>query len=119
MGLVIGHVGPEAALGGPIAFVEDGDEIVADLNQNELNCTPLNDPAVVAERKAKWQKVVADNGGIHPNCGTAETRLLNRMRRSAVPAIQGSGMHPDRQLWVNDPRAPVVSGFEPINKYRT
>ena len=118
VGLVIGHVGPEAALGGPIAFVEDGDEIVADLNKNELNCTPLNDPAVVAERKAKWQKVVADNGGIHPNCGTAETRLLNRMRRSAVPAIQGSGMHPDRELWVNDPREPVVSGFEPINKYR-
>ena len=28
VGLVIGHVGPEAGLGGPIAFVEDGDEII-------------------------------------------------------------------------------------------
>ena len=73
---------------------------------------------VLAERKAKWEKVVADNGGIHPNCGEADTRLLNRMRRLAVPAIQGSGMHPDRQLWVNDPREPVVSSFEPTNKYR-
>ena len=41
VGLVIGHVGPEAALGGPIAFIEDGDEIMVDLNRNELNCTPL------------------------------------------------------------------------------
>ena len=41
VGLVIGHVGPEAALGGPIALVENGDEIIVDLNVNELNCTPL------------------------------------------------------------------------------
>ena len=47
VGLVIGHVGPEAALGGPIAFIEDGDEIVVDLNKNELNCTALTDPAVL------------------------------------------------------------------------
>ncbi len=119
VGLVIGHVGPEAALGGPIAFVEDGDEITADLNNNELNCIPLNDPAILAERKAKWEKVVAANGDIHPNCGTAETRLLNRMRRSAVPAIQGSGMHPDRQLWVNDPREPVMSSFKPSNCFKS
>ena len=97
---------------------EDGDEIVADLNTNELNCIPLQDPAIVAERKAKWEQVVADNGGIHPNCGEANTRLLNRMRRLAVPAIQGSGMHPDRQLWVNNPREPEMSSFEPTNKYR-
>ncbi|MBN8990761.1 MAG: dihydroxy-acid dehydratase [Rhizobiales bacterium] len=44
VGLIIGHVGPEAGLGGPIAFVEDGDEIIADLNKNELNCTALADP---------------------------------------------------------------------------
>ena len=41
VGLVIGDVGPEAALGGPIAFIENGDEIVVDLNTNELNCTAL------------------------------------------------------------------------------
>ena len=35
VGLVIGHVGPEAALGGPIGLIEDGDEIIADLNTNE------------------------------------------------------------------------------------
>ena len=37
--LVIGHVGPEAAIGGPIALIEEGDEIIVDLNSNEINCT--------------------------------------------------------------------------------
>src|SRR5258708_29891350 len=63
VGLVIGHVGPEAALGGPIAFIEDGDEIVADLNTNELNCTALGDPSTLKKPKDPWPKVVADNGG--------------------------------------------------------
>ncbi len=118
VGLVIGHVGPEAALGGPIAFIEDGDEIVIDLNANEVNCTALNDPATLAARKAEWERVVAANGGAHPACGDADTRLLNRMRRSAVPATQGGGMHPDRVLWVSEPREAVKSGFEPHNKWR-
>jgi dihydroxy-acid dehydratase len=117
VGLVIGHVGPEAALGGAIALIENGDEIVADLNSNELNCTQLQDPAVFKARMAAWTKVVADNGGIHPNCGDADTRLLNRMRRSGVSAIQGGGMHPDRELWVNSPRKPVMTGFVPSNKH--
>jgi dihydroxy-acid dehydratase len=118
VGLVIGHVGPEAALGGPIAFIENGDEIVADLNVNELNCTALSDPATLAARKAAWEKVVANNGGAHPAIGIADTRLLNRMRRSAVSANYGAGMHPDRVLWVNEPREPVRTGFVPSNKFR-
>lgn len=118
VGLVIGHVGPEAALGGPIAFVEDGDEIIADLNINELNCTALSDPATLKARKAAWDQVVADNGGSHPAIGNADTRLLNRMRRSAVSAVYGAGMHPDRVLYVNDPREPVRTSFVPSNKYR-
>ncbi|MDE0812815.1 MAG: dihydroxy-acid dehydratase [Alphaproteobacteria bacterium] len=118
VGLVIGHVGPEAALGGPIAFLEDGDEIVVDLNANELNCTELSDGATVAERKAAWQKIVAANGGMHHSVGIADTRLLNRMRRSAVSAIYGAGMHPDRELWVSEPREPVKTTFIPTNKFR-
>lgn len=118
VGLVIGHVGPEAALGGPIGLVEDGDEIIADLNINELNCTELNDPEIFKARKAAWEKVVADNGGVHPAIGNADTRLLNRMRRSAVSAVFGAGMHPDRELWVRNPREPEITGFTPSNKYR-
>ncbi len=118
VGLVIGHVGPEAALGGPIAFIEEGDEIVVDLNTNELNCTQLSDANLLDTRKAAWDKIVADNGGTHPSIGDADTRLLNRMRRSAVSAVFGAGMHSDRELWVSDPRAPEKSSFVPRNKYR-
>ena len=118
VGLVIGHVGPEAALGGPIAYIHDGDEIVVDLNVNELNCPVLDDATVLAERTAAWQAEVDGNGGMHPACGDADTRLLNKMRRSAVSAIYGAGMHPDRVLWVKSPRTAERSGFVPSNKYR-
>jgi dihydroxy-acid dehydratase len=118
VGLVIGHVGPEAALGGPIAFIEDGDEIVIDLSRNELNCTALSDPATLAKRKAAWDKVVAGNGGIHPNCGKADTRLLHRARHEAVPATRGGGLHPERKVFVRDPREAKRSGFVPKNKHR-
>ena len=118
VGLVIGHVGPEAALGGPIAYVEDGDDIVVDLNSNEIICPPLDNDATLSARKAAWDKVVADNGGTHPAIGDADTRLLNRMRRSAVSAVYGAGMHPDRELWVPDARAPERTGFVPSNKFR-
>jgi len=118
VGLVIGHVGPEAALGGPIAFIEDGDRIVVDLNKNEINCTELSDPATYARRKQAWEKVVAGNGGIHPNCGKADTRLLHRARHTAVPATRGGGLHPGREVWVRDPRAAERSGFVPRNRFR-
>ena len=118
VGLVIGHVGPEAALGGPIAFVENGDEIMVDLNINEINCSALSDPAILKARKAAWDKVVADNGGFHPNCGTADTRLLHRARHMAVPASRGAGLHPNRAVWVRNPREATPSGFTPRNKFR-
>jgi dihydroxy-acid dehydratase len=52
-GLMIGHVAPEAALGGPIALVEEGDEIVIDVDRHALD---LNVPeSVLAERRARWQ----------------------------------------------------------------
>lgn len=118
VGLVIGHVGPEAALGGPIAFLEDGDEIIVDLNTNELRSPALDDPAILGERKAAWEKVVSDNGGIHPLCGDVDTRLLNRMRLSAVSAVYGAGMHPDRVVWVPQPRDAERTGFVPQNIHR-
>ena len=51
-GLMIGHVAPEAALGGPIALVEEGDEIVIDVDRHALD---LNvDPDVLASRRTRW-----------------------------------------------------------------
>ena len=118
VGLVIGHVGPEAALGGPIALIEDGDEIVVDLDKSEVNCTALANADTRARRQAAWDKVVAGNGGIHPNCGAADTRLLHRARASAVPATRGGGLHPNREVWVREPRAAARSKFVLRNKYR-
>ena len=118
VGLVIGHVGPEAALGGPLALVEDGDEIVVDLNANELNCVELLDQETLKARKSSWEKIVADNDGTHPSIGVVDSRLLNRMRRTAVSAVYGAGMHPDRVLWVKNSREPLKTGFLPSNKYR-
>jgi dihydroxy-acid dehydratase len=118
VGLVIGHVGPEAALGGPIAYIEDGDEIVVDLNRSELNCPALDDSKTLAKRKAAWDKAVAANGGLHPNCGLADTRLLHRARATAVPATRGGGLHPNREVWVREPRRAERSGFKLQNKYR-
>jgi dihydroxy-acid dehydratase len=118
VGLVIGHVGPEAALGGEIAFIENDDQIIIDLNINEINCTELKDEKILNKRKADWEKIVEANGGMHPSIGNADTRLLNRMRRSAVSAIYGAGMHPDRELWVSEARNPIKTFFVPSNKYR-
>lgn len=119
VGLVIGHVGPEAALGGPIAFIEDGDEVVADLNNNTLSCPALDDPATLEKRRARWEAEVKANGGIHPSCGAADTRLLHRARHTAVPATRGAGLHPNREVWVRNPREAAPSGFTPRNKYRS
>ena len=119
VGLVIGHVGPEAALGGPIALLEEGDEVIVDLNVNELYSPALNDKALVTKRQAAWDKIVADNGGVHPKCGIADTRLLHRARRTAVSAVRGGGLHPDRVVWVRDPRKAEHSGFTPKNKYKS
>jgi len=118
VGLVIGHVGPEAAAGGAIALIKTGDEIVVDLNKNELNCTQLKDETIRLERETLWKDLVEENGGMHPSVGDADTRLLNRMRNSAVSAVYGAGMHPNRSLWVRDPRKPQKSNFEPSNKFR-
>jgi dihydroxy-acid dehydratase len=51
-GLMIGHVAPEAAVGGPIALVEEGDMIVVDVDRKELNLEV--DDTVLAERRARW-----------------------------------------------------------------
>lgn len=49
-GFMVGHVAPEAARGGPIALLRDGDAIVIDAAQRELRTT-----ADLASRRAAWQ----------------------------------------------------------------
>ena len=52
-GASIGHVSPEAALGGNIALVEEGDIIKINIPENTLNVDVSDE--VLAERRAKWQ----------------------------------------------------------------
>ncbi len=52
-GASIGHVSPEAAVGGPIALVEEGDIIKINIPELKLELDVSED--VLAERKAKWQ----------------------------------------------------------------
>jgi dihydroxy-acid dehydratase len=51
-GLMVGHVAPEAAAGGPIAAVQDGDTITLDVPSREIS-VDLS-PAEIAERLAGW-----------------------------------------------------------------
>ena len=93
VGLVIGHVGPEAAIGGPIGLICHGDTITVDLNNNILVCDELKDINILRKRKKEWEEARDKNNGIHPSVGIANTRLLNKMRCSAVPAIYLSLIH--------------------------
>jgi dihydroxy-acid dehydratase len=51
-GLMLGHIAPEAALGGPIAIVEEGDEIVIDVDRKALDLLVPEDE--IARRFASW-----------------------------------------------------------------
>ena len=51
-GLCVGHVAPEAVAGGPIALVEEGDEIVLDVDQRTIDL--LVPDAEIEARHARW-----------------------------------------------------------------
>ena len=51
-GLCVGHVAPEAAHGGPIALVRDGDQIVLDMDRRELTLDV--DAEELARRRQEW-----------------------------------------------------------------
>jgi dihydroxy-acid dehydratase len=82
-GLAVGHISPEAAEGGLIGLVEEGDQILIDVGERRLEL--LVDPAVLAERRAKteaserpWQPV----DRVRPV--TAALRAYARMATSAA-----------------------------------
>ncbi len=81
-GFCIGHVGPEAAEGGPIALIEDGDEINIDAVAGTIDL--LVDEAVLAERRKQWQPRMTDYGA----------GALWRFARNVGPAYKGAVTHP-------------------------
>ena len=65
-GILIGHISPEAARGGPIAAVRDGDTIVIDPGKRTLNLDVSD--AEIARRMAGWRAPAAGRvrpGSVH------------------------------------------------------
>ncbi|MBS0504427.1 MAG: dihydroxy-acid dehydratase [Proteobacteria bacterium] len=84
-GFCIGHVGPEAAEGGPIALVENGDTIRIDA---EVGTIDLDVPeTLLAERRARWQ----------PRRNDYQAGALWRYAQNVGPAYQGAVTHPGGQ----------------------
>ena len=53
-GFVVGHITPEAFSGGPLAIIEDGDEILIDTENNKLEL--LIDDSAIAQRLSNWKQ---------------------------------------------------------------
>ena len=51
-GFVVGHIAPEAAVGGPIGLIRDGDEITIDAVSREIRCNVSDEE--FAERRKVW-----------------------------------------------------------------
>jgi dihydroxy-acid dehydratase len=56
-GFVVGHVTPEAAVGGPIGLVEEGDTIRIDAQSKEISVAISDE--LMEERRAKWRRPVS------------------------------------------------------------
>jgi dihydroxy-acid dehydratase len=61
-GFVVGHVSPEAALGGPIALVQDGDLITIDATRREVLLAVSDEE--LTRRKAEWVAPVPPQRGV-------------------------------------------------------
>ncbi|MEQ1725694.1 MAG: dihydroxy-acid dehydratase [Sphingopyxis sp.] len=81
-GFCIGHVGPEAAVGGPIALVEDGDSISIDAEAGTIDLAV--DEAVLAQRRAAWR----------PRINDYQSGALWRYAQNVGPASAGALTHP-------------------------
>ncbi len=81
-GFCIGHVGPEAADGGPIALVEDGDTIAIDAEAGTIDLQV--DEAVLAARRARWR----------PRTHDYQSGALWRYAQNVGPASKGAVTHP-------------------------
>ena len=81
-GFCIGHVGPEAAVGGPIALLRDGDIIAIDADNGTLD-VELSD-AELAERRKAWKPRETD----------FTSGYLWKYAQQVGPAVNGAVTHP-------------------------
>jgi dihydroxy-acid dehydratase len=78
----VGHVGPEAAIGGPIALLRDGDIIELDAVADTLN-VKLSD-AELSKRKADWKPRESEFG----------SGYIWKYAQQVGPAVNGAVTHP-------------------------
>ncbi|AWN46801.1 dihydroxy-acid dehydratase [Methylobacterium terrae] len=81
-GFCIGHVGPEAAVGGPIGLLQDGDIIRIDAIQGTLSVDLTDDE--LAQRRAAWQ----------PRANDSTSGYLWKYAQTVGPAVTGAVTHP-------------------------
>jgi dihydroxy-acid dehydratase len=81
-GFCVGHVGPEAAVGGPIALIRDGDIIELDAEKGTLNVKLSGDE--LAKRKSQWQPRASEYG----------SGYLWKYSQQVGPAVNGAVTHP-------------------------
>ena len=81
-GFCVGHVGPEAAIGGPIGLLRDGDVITLDAIHGTLHVA-LSDEEL-AQRRAAWT----------PRANAATSGYLWKYAQSVGPAVNGAVTHP-------------------------
>lgn len=81
-GFCIGHVGPEAAIGGPIALLQDGDMITIDANKGTMDVALSEDE--LAKRKKAWK----------PRNNGYNSGALYKYEQLVGPASKGALTHP-------------------------
>jgi dihydroxy-acid dehydratase len=81
-GFCIGHVGPEAALGGPIALIEDGDEIMIDAETGVIYLNVSTE--FIEERRKNWK----------PRQTDYQSGAIWRYAQNVGPAYKGAVTHP-------------------------
>jgi dihydroxy-acid dehydratase len=79
-GACIGHISPEAYLGGPIALIEEGDTVSIDIPARKLELAV--EPAILEGRKSRWR--------LPESTKLEKGSLLERYRRMVGSAIKGS-----------------------------
>ena len=81
-GFCVGHVGPEAAIGGPIGLIRDGDIIEIDAVKGTLDVKLSADE--LAKRKSQWKARESDFG----------SGYLWKYAQQVGPAVNGAVTHP-------------------------
>jgi len=88
-GAAIGHVSPEAASGGPIAFVETGDIIEYDIEERTLNVVGIKGKEIPLEEVERVFNERREKYGIIPR--PPRKGLFKRYTESALSAMEGAG----------------------------